>query len=188
MKCQFVYPGYGTDPGDGAHCIYEALANKPYCHLHDEIPVDKPDNLPDNAGSILIDIPTSKEIFEAHDEILNQIKQDKIRNATPGIGGVLQQRGSIYGDIRDNMNCAKQLIGVIKYYYQMNPKSKGFQFKSVYDETGFQGCLEMVCHKLARIVTGYMGHEDNYIDVAGYIELARKIVTNQLEPEKVKDK
>lgn len=106
-------------------------------------------------------------------------KHYKQKNPTEekSIKDLLQQRGSIYGDVKDNMNCATELIIVAKEYMNKNTKYEFFKEKS-YDRVGWEGCMIMVFHKLARICTGGL-HEDNYKDVAGYIELARKIAMGE---------
>lgn len=39
--------------------------------------------------------------------------------------------------------------------------------------------LEMVCHKLARIVAGDSNHVDSYVDICGYITLALRQVEGE---------
>lgn len=104
-------------------------------------------------------------------------------NAPKDIGGekditknLLQQRGSIYGDVKDNMNCAGELAEVIFTYIEHNPHFKNWK---KYERMGYRGCIDMVLHKLARIATGNPTYADNYEDIKGYIELARKIVMGE---------
>lgn len=93
---------------------------------------------------------------------------------------LLKERGSVYGDVRDNMNCVRELIQVWDKY------SKGYiKFNDEYDRTGYDGCMGMVFHKLARICTGNL-NEDNYKDICGYIELARKIAMGTYEEKNAK--
>ena len=39
--------------------------------------------------------------------------------------------------------------------------------------------LEMVCHKLARIIAGDSNHADSYVDICGYITLALREVKGE---------
>ena len=39
--------------------------------------------------------------------------------------------------------------------------------------------LEMVCHKLARIIAGDSNHADSYVDICGYITLALREVERE---------
>lgn len=99
---------------------------------------------------------------------------------------LLKERGSIYGDIRDNMNCAHELMRVLdKYMYNRSLSNPYLSLRS-YDFVGHQGCLVMICHKLARIVTGATIHADNYDDIGGYARLARDIAVKG-EKENAKD-
>lgn len=91
---------------------------------------------------------------------------------------LLANRGAIYGDVRDNMNCTTELSKVFFKYVMRNPK---FQDWDKYDQMGYRGCMDMVFHKLARIATGDPRYQDNYEDVKGYTELARKIVMGEMD-------
>ena len=87
---------------------------------------------------------------------------------------ILEQRGQIYGDVRDNMNCQHAMMEAWRTHFKPDA------FMSEYDRIGFEGCIAMVMHKLARIATGgRLDHADNYDDVAGYIELAKGIATKE---------
>ena len=91
---------------------------------------------------------------------------------------LLKDRGAVYGDVRANMNCAAELIEVWYRYGRGNP---GMKFDAEYNTIAFNGCIQMVFHKLARICTGNLLHEDNYKDICGYTELARKIAMGEMD-------
>lgn len=93
-------------------------------------------------------------------------------HSTPDIAGILKQRGAVYGDVRDNMNCALELIAVWEKY------RNGARVLTEYDEAAHSGCMSMVFHKIARICTGNF-NADNYADINGYTELARKIAMGE---------
>lgn len=112
--------------------------------------------------------------------------KEEIDEQRDSVGKLLHERGSVYGDIRDNTNCQYEFK---KIYYtwlqeihgyddydELNPESRGFTTKSAmiaHDE-----CMEYVFEKIARMTTGHM-HEDNYKDGIGYFELARKIAMGE---------
>lgn len=85
---------------------------------------------------------------------------------------LLENRGSIYGDVKNNMNCANDFIDVWNNYMA----KYGPTFMTKYNEIAYVGCMTMVFHKLARMCTGVQFHLDNFEDIKGYIELAKKIV------------
>lgn len=88
---------------------------------------------------------------------------------------LLEQRGNIYGDVRDNMNCALQIMDVVKVHQKLAVNL------SVRDRLGVDGCIQMIVHKLARAITGDITYDDNWKDIGGYAELARKIVTGEMD-------
>jgi len=90
---------------------------------------------------------------------------------------LLKQRGSVYGDVRNNMMCSDELQMTLLNWF--NECQKQDVFKSELDRRGWFGCVQMICHKLARMVTGDVTYEDNYKDICGYTELARKIVKEE---------
>jgi len=89
---------------------------------------------------------------------------------------LLEERGKIYGDVRDNMNCAYELTQVLKRYNR--------PIRIDYNSIGHMGCLDMIMHKLARIMTGKEIHLDNYDDICGYAKLARNIAEQQKKENK----
>lgn len=95
------------------------------------------------------------------------------------INNLLKQRGNIYGDIRCNMNCQEELMGVVKRWYNSHQRhDKGLQATlSERDMIAWQGCMEMVMHKIARMITGDPMHLDNYDDGGGYLKLMKDIVS-----------
>lgn len=88
---------------------------------------------------------------------------------------LLKQRGSMYGDIRDNTLLQHKLKEHFRAWYFHN-KRLGLSNE---DASTHYECLEYVIEKLARIATGVGINEDNYNDIKGYAELARKIAMGE---------
>lgn len=112
------------------------------------------------------------------------VKRDAIPDPV-GIHQLLSQRGSVYGDIRHNTNCQAQLKDTYNGWLEIvwgEKQSLNRGFKEINDRVAHDECIEYVLEKIARIATGNL-HEDNYKDIGGYIELARKIAMG--EPTKV---
>ena len=74
---------------------------------------------------------------------------------------VLAERGRTHGNWRDNARLAQAM----KELWRNEP---GWQRLSV----GQREALEMIGHKIARILSGDCGHVDHWRDIGGYAELA----------------
>jgi DNA-binding Xre family transcriptional regulator len=70
---------------------------------------------------------------------------------------MLAERGSTYGDFAELATVAQDLKNVLT-----NDEMNAVQ----------RECMELICTKLARIVTGNPNYADNWLDIAGYAQLA----------------
>lgn len=77
---------------------------------------------------------------------------------------ILNERQQVYGDPARNLDVAARLVSIVLGH----------------PVTPHDVCVFMACMKLARIITGKV-HEDNYIDLAGYAELARQMAVKEAE-------
>lgn len=84
----------------------------------------------------------------------------------PDVAAVLDERGSRYGSFADNARISQELSRVIKREHEQRI-ARG-QMPLQYHQTE---ALEMICHKIARILSGEADYEDNWIDIAGYAQL-----------------
>jgi len=73
---------------------------------------------------------------------------------------VLEQRGSRYGDFKDNAELAQKLLRIV----QQSPGAK--RLTPVHTEA-----IHMIFHKISRMVNGDPWYNDNMVDVAGYAKL-----------------
>lgn len=87
------------------------------------------------------------------------------------IDKILEERGRHYGDFQGHARITQE----IKVVFQTAPKWHGMS----YDK---QEALDMIAHKIGRILNGDPGHKDSWDDIAGYAIL----VANTL-PEEKKD-
>ena len=88
-----------------------------------------------------------------------------------GINAILEQRGSRYGDFNDHAKLAQNLKNQLaKVGFYTNPK-----FKSIHREA-----VDMILHKLARIVNGDPDYDDSWVDISGYATL----VVDHIKKEK----
>ena len=79
---------------------------------------------------------------------------------------ILTERGLRYGKFIDHARVTQELKNVIKAY---------LGDKSLADDQ--QEALDMICHKIGRIVNGDPDYADSWIDIAGYA----KLVADRLE-------
>jgi hypothetical protein len=79
------------------------------------------------------------------------------------ITDVLEERGKRYGTFKSHAAIAQELKQAI--YRHMDKVSK------VDLDADKLEALEMICHKIARIVNGDSDYVDSWVDIAGYAQL-----------------
>lgn len=109
---------------------------------------------------------------ERMEELVFKATQGRDRTAAPkalqGIDATLAERGSKYGKFTGHAEVTYKLKNVLREHaYEHN---KSFTFDQA-------EALDMICHKLGRIVNGDPDYADSWIDIAGYA----KLVADRLE-------
>jgi len=104
------------------------------------------------------------------------VTQGRVRNAfseeTPtGIDATLAERGHKYGKFKDHATVTYKLKNVLRDHASAHKKSFSFDQAEA---------LDMICHKLGRIVNGDPDYADSWVDIAGYA----KLVADRLETGK----
>jgi hypothetical protein len=84
------------------------------------------------------------------------------------IDNTLQERGDRYGKFTGHAEITQSLKGLIKI--ELDKRNK----KLSYDQ---QEALDMIAHKIGRIINGDSDYADSWIDIAGYA----KLVADRLE-------
>jgi hypothetical protein len=84
------------------------------------------------------------------------------------ISAVLAERGTKYGAFINHAEICQDLKLAIKLHLDNRQKSLH------YDQ---QEALDMICHKIARIINGDADYADSWVDIAGYA----KLVADRLE-------
>lgn len=84
------------------------------------------------------------------------------------IDEILAEREKTHGDFKDHAKIAQRLK------FTLREQSKDWQIDFSYTQ---QEALEMICHKIARIVAGDPNFADHWRDIAGYATL----VADELE-------
>lgn len=87
------------------------------------------------------------------------------------IQDTLNERGKRYGEFPDHAYLSQQLKGLLYKAHGANPKRvmEPFHWEA----------LDMICHKIARIINGDPNYDDSWRDIAGYAQL----VVNELNRE-----
>lgn len=91
----------------------------------------------------------------------------KIRQAT-STDEILAERGARYGTFTGHAKVAQQLKYVI--YRNLIDREKQL-------DDDQQEALDMICHKIGRIINGDANYDDSWKDIAGYA----KLVADRLE-------
>lgn len=84
------------------------------------------------------------------------------------VDAILTERGSRYGTFKGHAEISQHLKLTIRRYLDKREKHL--------DDDQAEA-LEMICHKLARIINGDPNYADSWVDVAGYA----KLVADRLE-------
>jgi hypothetical protein len=88
-----------------------------------------------------------------------------------GLARTLAERTARYGTFPDNAETTQQLKRVIAIYVKRRPVC--------FLAPDQQEALDMICHKIARILNGDPDHVDSWTDIAGYAQL----VANRLSSD-----
>ena len=74
------------------------------------------------------------------------------------IGEILDERGKRYGKFKDHAEISQRLKYVVSARKDVLTDDQ-------------REALEMICHKIARIINGDPNYADSWIDIAGYAQL-----------------
>ncbi len=123
------------------------------------------------ASNAAIDI-TTDTTPERMEELVFKATQGRDRTAAPkaleGIDATLAERGSKYGKFIDHATLTQKLKRVLHEHAVRHDKSFALDQAEA---------LDMICHKLGRIVNGDPDYADSWVDIAGYA----KLVADRLE-------
>lgn len=84
------------------------------------------------------------------------------QNTTTDVTQILTDRGALYGKFTGHADVTQRLKVAIRSHLKKRQKVLA-------DDQ--QEALEMICHKIGRIVNGDPHHADSWIDIAGYAKL-----------------
>ena len=84
---------------------------------------------------------------------------------------ILEERGKTHGDFEKNAMCSQRLKEVFR--------APEFTFRELPRE--HQEALDMIAHKIARILNGNPSEVDHWQDIAGYALLVARIIKKAKE-------
>ena len=96
----------------------------------------------------------------------------KAKKKQDQISQILDERGSRYGSFATHANITMTLKLAIHQHIKDNAKEDTITADMV-------EALDMICHKIGRIVNGDPTYADSWIDIAGYA----KLVSDRLQQE-----
>lgn len=89
-----------------------------------------------------------------------------------GINAILEERGKRYGSFTGHAEITQQLKGVMLDGNGLSlPTMARVQSRVAMLEPDQRECLEMIAHKIGRILNGDPHYEDSWRDIAGYATL-----------------
>ncbi len=90
---------------------------------------------------------------------------------------ILKERGERYGQFSMHAKISQQLKTVMASHDNWDLRTP--QQKEA---------LEMIMHKIARILNGHAGYRDSWMDIAGYATLVAEELKEQNEPPEMNNK
>lgn len=95
-------------------------------------------------------------------DVLSNLKKAKASAGATDVDSVLAERGKVHGDFDEPCRIAQGLKAVIRD----GVNCKQDRLTDVQKEA-----IDMIAHKLARILSGDPNHVDHWVDIAGYAQL-----------------
>jgi hypothetical protein len=90
---------------------------------------------------------------------------------TDNVNATLQERGNRYGIFLEHAIVTMRLKQVISQELEVRKKSL---------DADQQEALDMICHKIGRIVNGDPDYADSWHDIAGYAQLVADRLNGEL--------
>ncbi len=88
---------------------------------------------------------------------------------TETVTAILDERGSRYGSFADNARISQGLCNFLTTELHARVVDRNQSYLKPHQVEA----LQMIFHKIARILSGNPDYADNWIDIAGYAELGR---------------
>lgn len=83
------------------------------------------------------------------------------------ITDVLRERGKVHGDFTDHAGVVQALKLIVRTHANMNSGLRAYDLLSPIQ----QEALDMILHKVGRIIAGDPNYVDHWVDICGYAQL-----------------
>ena len=93
---------------------------------------------------------------------MNQAPYHPTPAPVDGITAILTERGNRYGAFTGHATVTQDLKSAIASHLRSRQKALA------HDQ---QEALDMICHKIGRIINGDPDYDDSWVDIAGYAKL-----------------
>ena len=105
----------------------------------------------------------------------NNLNEKVEKKMDKKIKEVLAERGSNYGPFSGHAAAAQDIKAVIREALSQNPnyQQMGYDKRAILDEG-----LDMIAHKIGRIVNGDPCYSDSWVDIAGYATITDKFLND----------
>lgn len=97
-------------------------------------------------------------------------QQISAKVSAPSVDDTLKERGNRYGTFSGHA----EISIVLKKFIERNLKSRNKELPAYQQEA-----LDMICHKIARIINGDNNYADSWHDIAGYAKLVDDILNGK---------
>lgn len=87
----------------------------------------------------------------------------------PTTESILAARGAIYGEFSSHAEITQRLKDILRGTWPRAAGADPCPWEKLSDH--HKEALEMICHKIARILNGDPNYADNWDDIAGYAKL-----------------
>lgn len=88
------------------------------------------------------------------------------------VSSTLEERGNRYGSFKEHARVTQRFKSILREELQLRSKVLPMEQEE---------CLDMIFHKIGRIVNGDCNYADNYVDIAGYAKLVADILLQEAE-------
>lgn len=109
-----------------------------------------------------------KDVLQEAEQLKTLVRKNEGIITPEGVDAILDERGSRYGPFNTHAEITQRLKRVTEKFLHNNGKELAF------DQ---QEALDMIFHKIGRIINGDPDYADSWVDIAGYA----KLVADRLE-------
>lgn len=177
---QHSFPSFGPGEFDPSTIKDYSRKNYYYGPMHSEVEINRDDFKVDTGENHVLHWPSfihyvkggklqedfDRAAEQAQEEkfqgiIADKVIIDELKDSGGEVDKILDERGARYGKFVDHASVTQYLKYVMREY--------GKNWKELDDDQA--EALEMIAHKIGRILNGDPNYVDSWVDIAGYAQL-----------------